>query len=123
MKRILISFLLLLTVSFSSFAQPITIDEKDLEEIIRKGIEQAVTLAVDQAVEIVVKEYELKLVDKDIRITFVEAERDLAQASASRFEQLYMLEKQRNTNVLFKIIGIGVGGTALGLSTGYLLFK
>ena len=76
MKRFIAGIFILCIVIPVVFSQPITIDEKDLEDIIRTQVTGALTEAVDKAVAEVVKEYEIKLIDKNIEIVIVTAYTD-----------------------------------------------
>jgi len=116
MKKIILASLMTFFSIFALSAQQTTFTPAQIAII-----QEEVNKAVDTAVQKVVIDYEKKIVDykqqlldKDIVITNVTVDRDIAQASAVKFEKLYNIERAKSTNNTLIIIGVGVLSAIVG---------
>jgi len=126
MKKKILAFFLgcfLILGAANAQGKMITISEDQLAIIIQDEVSKAIKKAVDAAVLVVVKEYENKIleykkqiINQDITITNVTAEREIARAEATKFENLYKIEKSRRGNMV--LITIGVAGVSALLGYG-----
>ena len=123
MKKLLILCFLALTLSSLAFSEDrvITIKESDLITIIDNRVREAVTKAVDEAVKVVVISYEAKLIDKQVEITNLEADKAIALADALKWKSLYEIEQSKSRGRVITYIIIGASGILFGGALGLTL--
>ncbi len=122
MKKLFLLFILAVSVAFlHAEDRSITIKESDLITIIDTKVREAVKLAVDEAVKIVVISYEKKLIDKQVEITDLTADRDIALEEAKKWKALYEVEQSKSRNKLMTYIIIGASGILFGGALGFSL--
>ena len=123
MKKLLILGFLALTLSSLAFSEDrvITIKESDLITIIDNRVSEAVTKAVDEAVKVVVISYEAKLIDKQVEITNLEADKAIALADALKWKSLYEIEQSKSRGRVITYIIIGASGILFGGALGLTL--
>jgi len=122
LKKLFLLFILAVSVAFlHAEDRSITIKESDLITIIDTKVREAVKLAVDEAVKIVVISYEKKLIDKQVEITDLTADRDIALEEAKKWKALYEVEQSKSRNKLMTYIIIGASGILFGGALGFSL--